>query len=557
MTVTLVLRAVAIAIAVAALIDPALTRDVPQRERLTIVTMDADDVVHAERLQRMLAANHTVSIHEADPTSLAAACPSSGGCILVSHGDVPRRLTAGAHIVGALQVTEEETPRVIRRVDLARTVHRDAAASMRVGLGRPVTRVEVLDGGVVIGSAEPGDALDVDIAWVPLAEGARALTVVAGDDRVDIGVVVDTSPAPVFVYEPEPTWMGTFVRRALDDDPRFTLAGRTRVAPPVTVTRGGAGPLSAAAIGDAGVIVVTAPQRLQASDVELLDRFVTSRGGSLIVIHDQRPSGAMLRLLPRVASQQRDTQPRDVGLLKVREWLTFEPGVGTTTLAADDEDAVVISRAVGRGRVIASGALDSWRFRDADSNFSTFWTALAWDAAMAAGERLHVTVEHVLARSGEPTRVTAELQAIDQLPMEATASGALTCDGREEAVRLWPEGRPGTFEGLLRPSGEGECELTVAVSDATTTVPLVVRGHVRRVEAADDALSAAVAAHGSFVVDVGDGDGEAELGTRARATLPAVSANQATWPMRSPYWMILFAACLGSEWWLRRRSGLN
>lgn len=554
MNATRVLRAVAIAIAVAALVDPAFTRGVPQRERLTIVTMDPDDVVHAERLQRVLAADHTVSIHEADPASLAAACPSSGGCIVVSRGAVPRRLTAGARIVGALQVTDEEGPPVIRRVDLPRTVHRDAAASMRVRLTRPVPRVEVLDGDVVVGSAEPGESLDVDIAWVPLAEGARALGVVAGDDRVDIGVVVDTSPAPVFVYEPEPTWMGTFVRRALDDDPRFTVAGRTRVAPPVTVTRGGAGPVSAAAIGDAGVIVVTAPQRLQASDVELLDRFVTHRGGSLIVIADQRPAGAVLRLLPRVAGQQRDAEPRDVGLLRVREWLTFDGGPGIVTVAALGDDPVVVSRSVGRGRVIVSGALDSWRFRDASSDFNTFWAALVWDAAAAAGQPLHVRIEHALARPGEPLRIEAELQTIEPAPTDLSASGVMTCEGQREPVRLWPGGRAGRFEGVMRPRGAG-CQVTMDVNGTTVTVPLAVRDRVERGQPHEDALAAAVEAHGGIVA--ASGESERQLVARARALLPPDHVQRATRPMRSPFWVVLFAGCLSSEWWLRRRAGLS
>lgn len=555
MTVRILLRVLAIVIAIAALVDPAITRDVPGRRPFTIVITHADHMRHAERLMRRWAADDDVTIHDADPSSVAAACPSTGGCIVVSSGDVPRRLTAGATVIGALRVTADDARGLIRRVDAPQSVHRDAAASMHITVTRPVARVDVFDGDVLVGSESPGEALDLDVAWVPLGEGVRALKVVADGDWVDVGVTVEATPAAVVVYEPEPTWMGTFVRRALDDDARFAVAGRTRVAPPVAVTRGGVGPLSAAAIADAGVVVVTSPQTLSATDVELLDRFVTHRGGSLIVIPDQRPSGAMLRLLPRVAGQQRDTQPREVGLLKVREWLTFEPGAGTSTLAAVDEDAVVMSRAVGRGRVIVSGALDSWRFRDATSNFTTFWTSLAWDAAVAAGKPLEVTVEHALASAGEPMRVRAELQSLDPLPQEATASAVLTCDGHEQVLRLWPEGRAGVFEGTVRPAGSGACELTVAVNEATAAVPLVVRDGLRRVEAPDDALAAAVAAHGGIVAEAGEG--EADLAARAAGQLPLLTVSRATWPMRSPYWLILFAACLSSEWWLRRRSGLS
>jgi hypothetical protein len=548
------LRALAIAIAVLALVDPAFTRRGLARQPLTVVTMDARDVVHAEQLQRRLSDSFEVTVHVDDPASLAAACPSTGGCLLVSRGDVPRRLSAGATVLGALRVTTDDAGPSIRRVVTPPTVHRDAASSIQVTLHRPVARVDVRDGDVLVGSVEPGESLDVDVPWVPLAAGARALQVVAGDDVTDVGVVVEATPAAVFVYEPEPTWMGTFVRRAIEDDSRFVVAGRTRVAPPVTVTRGSAGPLSAAAVGEAGTVVVTAPHRLGAADVELFDRFVIERGGSLIIVLDQRPSGAALRLFPPVAGQQRDAQPRAAGLLRVREWLTFAPDVGTTTLAAIAGEPIVMSRAVGRGRVIVSGALDAWRFRDAAAGFNTYWGGLVWEAAVAAGKPLHLSAEHTLARSGEPIRVKAEIQSLDRTQRQSSASGTMTCDDRRVAVRLWPGGRSGSFEGVVRPAGQ-QCEVSVTIDDVTASLLLAVRTEVRRGPMADDALEAAVEAHGGIVEQIGDGADR--VLARASAQLPGMETTVSVWPMRSPYWLLVFAACLSSEWWLRRRAGLS
>jgi hypothetical protein len=555
MMVRAVLRAVAIAIAILACIDPVITRDLPQRPPLTIVTLRAEDVSDAERLQRRLSGRFDVTVQMADPASLAAGCPSSGGCVLVSHGEVPRRLTAGAVVIGALRVRAQEADRTLGDVKVPHTVHRDASSLIQVTLTRPVARVDVLDGDVLVGSAEPGESLDVDVAWVPLAGGARALRVVAGDDIEDIGVVVETTPAPVFAYEPEPTWSGTFVRRAIEDDARFAVVGRTRVAPPVTVTRGDGGPLSAAAIGDAAAVVVTAPQALNPADVQLLDRFVTQRGGSLLVVPDQRPAGAVLQLLPRVSAQRRETQPRAVGPLRVREWLTFEPGAGTAVLAALAGEPVVLSRAVGRGRVIVSGALDAWRFRDDESSYSAFWTGLAWEAAMAAGKPLHLRAEHVVVRPGEPIRVDAELQSLDEVPMPLSASGSMTCGEQRDAVRWWPGGRPGTFTSVVRPQVGDGCEVHLTVGDHTASLPLVVRPDAQRGGRHPDALETAVHAHGGVVADTGDG--ETALIDRASAQLPSVETSTPTSPMRSPYWLIVFAACLGSEWWLRRRAGLS
>jgi hypothetical protein len=549
------LRVLAIAIAIAACVDPAITRSMPQRQALRIVTMHADDVVQAERLQRRLSADYDVTIEVDNPTSLAAACPSTGGCLLVSRGDVPRRLSAGAVVLGALRVNAEGSGRTIRRIAVPQMAHLDAASSLHVALTEPVARVDVLDGGIIVGSAEPGESLEVDVTWVPLGPGARALRVVAGDDVEDVGVVIAAAPAAVFVYEPEATWTGTFVRRAIEDDRRFAVVGRTRVAPAVTVTRGGGGPLSAAAIGDAGTVVVTAPHTLSGSDVVLLDRFVTQRGGSLMLIPDQRPSGAVLRLIPRIAGQQRDAQPREVGLLRVREWLTFESGAGTTSLATLGSDPIVMSRAVGRGQVIVSGALDAWRLRDGTSSFNTFWTGLAWQAAVAAGTPLQVRAERVLARPGEPIRVEAELQSIERVPKELSASGSMTCEGQREAVRWWPGGWPGLFEGIVRPRGNGACELVVTINGVTTTFPLAVQNEVRRGAVREGALEAAMQAHGAVVAGIGEL--ESSILARANAQLPATETSASTWPMRSPYWLIVFALCLASEWWLRRRAGLS
>jgi hypothetical protein len=239
----------------------------------------------------------------------------------------------------------------------------------------------------------------------------------------------------------------------------------------------------------------------------------------------------------------------------VREWLTFNPGLGTTTLAAIAGDPIVMSRAVGRGRVIVSGALDAWRFRETTAGFNDYWTGLAWEASVAAGPPLRLSARHALARSGEPIRVEAEWQSLDRVPVQLSASGSMTCDGQPEAVRFWPGGRPGTFEAVVRPTGDGQCEVRVAIGELTTSLPLAVRTEVRGGPVPDDALEAAVQAHGGVVAEIGDG--ENLVVARASAQLPAVTANASTWPMRSPYWLIIFTACLSSEWWLRRRAGLS
>ena len=126
----------------------------------------------------------------------------------MSRGDVPRRLSAGAVVLGALRVTAEGSGRTIRRIAVPQVAPLDAASSLHVALTEPVARVDVLDGGIIVGSAEPGRVARSGRDVGAVGQGARALRVVAGDDVEDVGVVVADAPAAVFVYEPEATWTG-------------------------------------------------------------------------------------------------------------------------------------------------------------------------------------------------------------------------------------------------------------------------------------------------------------------------------------------------------------
>ena len=554
-----VLRAAAVAIAVVAAIDPSIERDVQRREPLHLVAMDDAGLVHAVRLRARLADDVETTTARYDGASAAAACPSTGGCVLFSSGDAPTRVTAGARVLGGVKIAAGEDARddgadpVIARVDTPRFIHRDASATLRVQTHRPVPRIDIFDGDTLVGSTEPKDSTTVDVPWVPLAEGARVLRVVADNDVADVGLMVSAAPVDVLFYEPQVTWLGTFVRRALEDDARFAIRGRARVAPSISVSRGDGG-LSAAAVSDVGMIVITSPEVLTGADVDLLERFVTLRGGSLIVVTDRRPTGAAERLLPRVAAERHEPQPQSAGPLRATEWLVFEPATGVSPLASIGQQAVAVSRVVGRGRIIVSGALDAWRFREASDQFNTFWTSIAWDAATTAGPRLRVEADPVVVRPGEEVNVAAEMQTLADPPGELTVSAQVDCSGRRQALRLWPGARRGTFAGTFRPDREGECGITVTTADASGSAQVTIRDELHRLSQPEARLDAVIAAHGGLLVGT---DADDALLARIRAELTSRSERQSWWPMRSIYWLIPFVACLGGEWWLRRRTGLS
>jgi hypothetical protein len=551
-----VLRGVALAIAVAALVDPAITRKASRTDPITVVAADESLLPTAAAVRDAIKSQATVRTSVHDETSAAAACPAAGACVLVSSGSVPQHITAGAVVAAVVQSPAPEP--MLADVEAPERVHPNSAATLRVSTHRPAKRIDVFDGPVLVGSAEPGDRTTVDVPWVPAGTGARVLRVVAGDDVADTGVVVDGEPATVLFYEPRVTWLGTYVRRALQDDSRFALRGRARVAPPVSVSRGDVTALSAAALDDVNTVLVTAPDMLSAADVELLERFVAVRGGSLVVLTDQRPTGASMRLLPRVVAEQREMQPQMVGPLRATEWLTFESAIGIATLAGAHQQPVVVSRALGRGQVIVSGALDAWRFRDTGDGFQTFWTTLAWDASVIAGSRLRLRTEPAVARPGEEVRVNVELQEMtgrgDDGDGELVASGELRCNEQRTFVRLWPAARPGTFHGVVRGETPAECIISVTVENVSATAPVTFRDDLERLPSGADRLQALAAAHGASLFHTEDLSG---LGALLLERLPARAESLREWPMRSPFWLLLFTLCVGGEWWLRRQSGLS
>jgi hypothetical protein len=551
-----VLRTLAIAIALAAFLDPAATKEALEREPLTIVAIGSNDVQRAGRLRELLAADANVRISTYDATSSAAACPAAGGCVIVSSGEVPAHVTAGARVLGALMMTSgAEKPPVISRIEAPSRVHRNASATLRVHTTRPARQIQIFDGDLVVGSAEPSST-PAEISWVPIADGARVLRVVADDEAADVGVVVTPSPVTVLFYEPQATWLGTFVRRAVEDDSRFVLSGRAQLGPRISVSRGDPRPLRANLLDDVSAIFVTAPELLSAAEVDVIEQFVVQRGGSLVVLADQRPAGAATRLFPRVTDESRSPQPQSIGLLRATEWLTFEASTGVSTIASLNQQPVVVSRAVGRGHVIMSGALDAWRFRQASDGFDTFWTTLAWDAAVVAGPPLRVETDRPIARPGEEIRVIVERQSLGVAvsDTEVAVSAYAQCGDPRQFIRLWPGARPGLFTGTLRVDDEGHCTITADVGNMTGRTPVTIRDDVRRLPVAGHRLQAIVAAHGGLLVTPADED---RLVSRIDEQLTSVRASTPYWPMRSPAWLIPFAGCLGVEWWLRRRSGVS
>ncbi len=567
-------RLAAIAIVVVATIDPVWPRAgaLPQPMAVVMIAPVSDPARAsgvAEHVRSALSDDHAVSVHHHEPGRDASACPAEGGCIVISSGAVPSRWTAGAELIGAIYVPDTAPPAVVRRTTSPGRVSVNGLGWLEVEVGarRATTvAVEVRDAGVLVGRepdvalASAGEVRTVRVAWTPLAVGARRLQVNLATEPgshaaspTDVGVEVIAERSPVVMYEPEMTWLGTFVRRVIDADPRFRLDARTRLAPGVAA--GAPGGLTRAALAAAGVVIVTAPDALSASEVDLLDRFVSSRGGSLVVLPVRRPTGPVTRILPPIVAEHLRAEPRAAGPLRASEFLTFDgTAPGVTVLTSVDEGPLVVAAARGRGQIVASGALDAWRFRG-DAGFNRFFASVVEGAVRAAGETLEVALDP-LAAPGARAALTVEWRAIDDLPSAITAGADVTCDdGYAAPVRLWPGGRRGVFTGSVQVPHPTTCTVEARIGEPgglARARALLVAPALQHPMGDPQALARGVAAHGGVLVD---GDDLSALAARTRARRSAPRTVHDTRPMRSPWWILPLTACLGAEWWLRRRAG--
>jgi hypothetical protein len=552
-----VLRLGAIAIAIAGMVDPVITlsRQAPEPLAITVLDTPSDDADRAAaQLQSGVADVFETRIRSQVAATDASPCPSAGACVVIAdERTAPRRLTSNGPL-GAIRIVPRRPPAAIERLEMSAVVDPGARGAVDVvlhgnGAGGD-TSLRAFDGDISV-----GESTTSRVEWTPIANGVRELRITTPDDEVHTAVEVRSVQYRVLFYEPRPTWSGTFVRRAIEGDARFLVRARSVVGRNLTVSTDNA-TLDAETLErtDPHVVVVTALEQLSARDVAVLEPFIARRGGSVVTLLDQRPAGASVGLMPLTVTENRQVQPMTIGPLKASEYLTFAPDAVTQVLARAGDAPVIVSRSAGNGRVVASGASDAWRFRNEGTAFTSFWQALVADAAAAAGEELSVTLDKRLAKPQERVRVAVEWRPLRGVPAAIEARAGISCGDSRRPIRLWPDAIRGRFEGEVIPPGTGECRVTAMVNGNSGSTALLVRAVRTASDGHEGALTASIAAHGGTVVDAGN---EGTLVTLLRRSAAASRISTQAHPLRSPWWIVPFAACLGAEWWMRRRSSLK
>jgi hypothetical protein len=556
------LRGIAIAIAVAALVDPALSIAPVPAIPLTLIKMTGSDVAPIERELRRL--NSGTEIHLRELVGHRLPCGPGERCVVIADGSVDAELPPDLdQPFSLIKVGNSTGPNVrLRSVVLAAGQHASAAGAARVIVeGRDVigrrTEIRISDNAALVGSAIvewKSDGLQtVDVPWWPLASGPRTLRIAAipaGDESVrfdnvvSAGVDVGSERLPVLVFDARSSWGSTFVRRALEDDSRFVVEHRARLAPAIAAGTAN-GRLETRALDAASVLVVGGPDALTASEVDLIERFVRVRGGTAVLLPERAPSGSAARLFAGAWSERLTSEPQSVGPLKATELLLAADASGASSASS----AVVIAP-TGAGRIVISTAMDAWRYRDDDGGaFDRFWRSVVAEGA-AVGAALRVEFENHTAIPGSRQPFTVRYRSMTP-PSTIEASTVARCD-HAQTIRLWPTSAPGMVRGELPIGDHAECIVEAAVNEGRVTRGIAVSTATSR--PADDTLAKLehqVRESGGVVTD----EDNLDLGRRSRRSPEGAEADMH--PMRAGWWILPFAGCLSVEWWLRRRIGLR
>ncbi|MEO6236928.1 MAG: hypothetical protein ABIQ52_07990 [Vicinamibacterales bacterium] len=577
-----VVRWIAIAIATAAAIDPALPW--PVRTRATIRVVGE----RANRGNSVTAQLRTAGFTLADaqePAAIVLLGNSPRSFYSLPRAAPPASGSAAAPQVWALD-TAPAAPNA-RVVDVMVSPVRVAehAVAVRVevearGLQGTTSEVVLEDAGITVATTRhewktPSETWEAELRYLPPGPAGGRVRVrvldmrgesTRDDNSADLALPAMRGPVRTLVIEAGVTWPGLFVRRAIEGEPAFAVTARQHASAAIA-TRAGSPPavLTRDTLAPFEVVIIGGPANLTAAETGALRWFVEERGGVLVLIPDRSPPGRYMSLLgdPPVELRLLEKPVVLKDELQSSELIVAtQPPAGSRTLAATAAgDAVVFAARRGAGAVIFSGALDAWRYRAQDDDgFARFWRRVIADETAAVPPPLEVSLEPALVAAGEATRITARLRGSelrsgsDALSLDPVAARAVSAEARLDLpVRLWPTAEPGVYEGEWRPPVAGTFNITVTAGERRGDETLWATDTAGPGSAADpEALALAARTSGGQVFPVEQSTAFVEAMSRA---FPARASMRATHIMRSPWWVVPFAGLLCVEWAARRRNG--
>ena len=587
------LRGLAIAIALIAAVDPSITSNRTAKPDVAVTVSapgSSSDSVFANRVADALSKDFTV-----------IRAPIAAAAATVMIGDrLPADPTELASPVFAL-FSDRSGPAVsLDAVRAPRAAPPNSRIPVSITTRVTGARGRVLDvalraNGLVVDRATRAitaddERISLSLAFVPTAAGAAPLHLSAsvGGSRdsaaTDIVVEVEEKRLAVLFYDPRPSWMSTFVRRAIERDPRFVATSRVVTSRNLSTSAG----RPPARLDDLqlmepfDVVVVGAPDALAERDVAGLDAYLRRRGGSVILLFDQRAPGAppyerLVNAGGWAVSTDSAVVPiattaADTAAMRASEvmWPLRLP-VTASIIAHTPPNpkrsasgvAVVWRSAVGAGRLVVSGALDAWRYRDR-SGFDGFWRTLIAESAESSPPAVAVNLSDATPAPGEMIDVSVNVREaalqepnVARLVSTTVSANVTSADAPNESTsfRLWPADDVGELRGSVRaPDKPGLYRVTVSAGGNTSTIPLVVTTDASHPAPDDrDLVAAWTHARGGRAISAPH---LSELVPELRRAIHPPARLETWYPMRTAWWIVPFAILLSAEWWLRRRRGL-
>ncbi len=564
------LRATAVIIALAAAADPSVTSSRRGKPEVSLITGSrASDSSLAARVARALDDRFTVvrgPLAGADAgVFVGAALPSRElrEAATTTFAVLPDR---GAASMSIESVRAPASAPYESRIPVTATVRVTGARdrTLDVTLGAKGLAADRATRTV----AGDDERFVIPLSYLPSTAGAAPLRVTAsmnGAESSSADVAVDVRDArwQVLVFDPRPSWMSTFVQRALERDRRFVVTSRVETSRNVSSTSGSAPRTLSdlASLWRFDAIVIGAPHALSDADVAGLEAFLRKRGGGVALLLDTAAVDARLTGVSRWQTSTTGRVARiadaDTNTLRAGElaWPAVLPPVAEP-LAFDSaaQHPVVWRAPLGAGELLVSGALDAWRFRDPlVSGFDRFWQTRVAELASGALAPLNVTLDTQIASPGE---VVDAAITIRDVALAGRGASHISATLGDQPVELFPGNAVGEVRATLHaPRTPGVYRFSTNANGHAASVPLIVSAApVTRATPDDDRLLTAWAAsHGGRAVPERALDSLPSLLDAVLHPVPRL----VTWhPMRSMWWMALFALALGAEWWLRRRRGL-
>jgi hypothetical protein len=577
-----VLRAGALLIAVLAAIDPAWSRTAPVRPRVVVLHASEADRALAAQVAETLAPLFEVS--RTDDISAAAYViagtdvregwqPPEGAAVFSIAPDAGQQAVRILDVTAATEVSIDSVASVGVLVEARGTGNRDVTVAVSVDGVRRQEAAARLTG-------DQAQAA-VPLTFVPSRLGLARVRVDAsvagsGTASAEVAIHVTNRVWRVLVFDGRPTYPSTFVRRALEADPRFAVIARSVTSRGAAV-ESGAPPVSlgnAAELAAFDLVVVGAPETLGSSEAAALNRYLRDRHGAVILL-PEGIGGALVPGLTGVARWREDRRPAVVRIgtgdeaWTASEFVWPDPWPALATPLATPEDSAASRRTadvappvwqmpVGGGRLVVSSAIDGWRSRaGVSSGYSAFWRLTAATAANATPARVQVELGERLVIPGAPVAVSVQdFASASGAAPPALSARIVDVNGASTPARLWPGASTRLWRGMFRaPDVPGRYRFEVSTGGGASGVAEFVvddADRLRTVSEGNGLAPLAAATHRGATMPA------SELGAlpaRIMQAVPPSQAPQRRHPMREVWWLVPFTLCAAGEWWLRRRRG--